>query len=180
MTELAQNTGGRFSLLLTSPEVRAGLIEAVEAGEPVGTALRKIGVTADLFYNDWRTVALTGRWRNGTTPSAEHLAIICEFVTAIDQARAAYEAKLIAILNEAAGKANEKTGQLDWRPASWILQNHPAYRRDWHPEPPPQPNRVAVVVDRPSLREVSDADLIELAGDEWKAILGEGNGEHPA
>jgi hypothetical protein len=156
--------------LLTSPALRAAIIAGIRTGVPLIVSWRKAGLSTST-YADWAHVAANGQWRNGSNCPPEHLAIIQDFVEAVEQARAEFEAEMVEKITKAARERNEKTGQLDWRPAAWLLE-HGHARGRWysHKETTVVPKPEAP--ERPRLRDLSDEKLIELAGDEWREILG--------
>jgi len=126
-----------------------------------------------------------GEWRSGSTPAPEHLEIIREFVADVYQAQAEWENECLERVRTAAVERSEKTGLLDWRASSWLLENgdsRGAYHRH-------MPERVVKVVDKDgvdklSMHDKTDAEIIALAGGEWHELLGpspesEADAAHP-
>jgi len=158
--------------LIDSAALRDEIIEAISVGVPMRTALCAAGLSP-WFWPDWLHASRNKKWDNGYPVAPASLTVIEDFCARVEQARAAHTAQLIRAVHHAAVTINEKTGVADWRAAQFYLRTAGHTRDDWHDHVPPP----ATPTDRgprniPSMAELSEAKLIELAGNEFREILG--------
>ena len=155
--------------LLGSPDMRQAILDAVREGISVRSALLSIGFS-EMVIKDWQRTVAAGTWRGSETPCApEKLEIMRDFLEQLNQARHEHVANMVRVLNRAANSVNEKTGIPEWRAALAMLTNSPFSRGEWHQYRPEEAQ--PVVEEAQSLRQLSDDEVISLAGDEWREVL---------
>lgn len=155
--------------MLDSPDLRASIIEAIGEGVPITTAFTSLGFNEHLYW-DWAHAADHGCWRAGQQIPEANLAIIRDFMAQARVAIAQLESKLVQRIVKAGETVNEKTGQIDWRANAWYLQNGPTRSR-WYQHKDADVVIAAARIERQQLNDRSEAELIDLAGGEWREIL---------
>lgn len=148
------------------------ILEGIAKGMPFRTACLRAGISPSSIES-WRQALTEGHYKGGATPAPEALAAITLFMERLELARAEGEAFLVESIYDAVGQKNEKTGVTDINPAKFLL-THGANRKNWY-EYHDQPNQVAPSAyngaEAQRLAAMSDAELIDLAGDEYRELV---------
>ena len=158
--------------LLENAEHRRLILEAVRAGVSPRQAFLKLGYHRNSFAN-WVLALRRGKYPDGTPVTAETLERIAEFMEQMAQAMAEGEQRLVEIINDAAGRKNEKTGLVDWQPAKFLLTHGP-YRERWYMHQPQEIDvRVhGVEAEFREVRNLTESELVEGLDDpDWAQAL---------
>lgn len=102
--------------LLFRPEITTAIVEAIEMGNYVETAVQYAGVSKSTFYN-WMDRGTSERDRLLANPDAEPNPTevpFMEFVDAVEKASAKAEVRNVAIIQKAAPTT--------WQAAAWWLE----------------------------------------------------------
>jgi hypothetical protein len=153
-----------------SPELADAIVTAVSNGQPVSVASTLAGLASGTITH-WLTVARTGYWPDGSTPSPELLIAFQALSLRIQAARDAFVAKQVENI-AAAGEYVGKSGIPEWRARAWLLNNHPATRKDWHEYRETKlevSGKVNHEVRR--ARQAPSADVLDAADAEWREMV---------
>jgi hypothetical protein len=148
------------------------LVEAARRGMPPASAAAKLGVD-DSTVRRWLQMGrdeLT-QWHSGQAIAQETIAACRALYARIRQASAECEAEMLESVREAANTVG-RSGVREWRAATWWLNNSPATRQIYHEHKEVEVNHGGQVgVEHRLVRQMSDAQLIELAGPEIAGLI---------
>ena len=153
-----------------SPEIADAIVTAVANGQPITVASSLAGL-APRTLGQWLDASRHGCWQDGS-PISEPLRIafaaLSERITA---AQHQFVAKQVANI-AAAGEYVGKSGIPEWRARAWLLNNHPATRKDWHEYRETKlevSSKVNHEVRR--ARQARSADVLDAADAEWREMV---------
>jgi hypothetical protein len=156
---------------ISRPEIADELVKLVRQGVPISRAARLAGVSSQVL-SEWKAVA-EGRptWRDGTPVTDVSRNKIVTLFGRLAHAEAECARELVAGIQEAAKTANAKTGVPEWRAGAWLLNNHPAFRQEFHEhrEVTVESN-VNVTTERRYARALSPEELRQIVDGEAKLL----------
>jgi hypothetical protein len=168
VTEVIQRGGARSKL---TPALADALVERVRAGLPMRTVVLQAGLNEKWLY-DMRAAVRNGSWQNGTNIRPETLLMLHDFFDRVARAAAEWEAGIVENINEAGFQRNDKTGLTQWQAHAFLLKNGPT-REQWFEHKAPTQLEVRRTADpaRQVVRDLPDARLIELAGEDFREVV---------
>lgn len=155
-----------------TPAIETAILDGIRQGIPAGTAARLAGIPGRTWDGWQQIMAGRSEWYSGEMVSEPLRTFLAALAERIAAARAEFEAQQVQLVALAAQERNERTGQRDWRASAWLLNNHPAYRqayreyRELHVE-----QQGALSVEHRLVRQLPLADVLELAGPEFRDLL---------
>jgi hypothetical protein len=156
-----------------SPTTEAHILQAVAEGVPAVTAAQLAGVPLRTWAG-WEAI-MAGRqhrYSDGTPVSATQRAFLAALAERIALARAQFEAKVARRIAAAAEAVNDRTGIPEWRAGAWLLEHHPAYKRDYAEYRELKVEQAGTVSHEHRLvQQLPEAEVLQLASPELAELV---------